>query len=152
MFLLNYSSLYPKANFILISMPFFYKNKYMWVLEVPQVPRSADPQFRNAEENERSPQNFGDQPLKIQIVQEFYLSGQTQYLVNSLKEKSSVSNCCELRRNIIFFLDSTFYILFIVLQFGCTPNNPFKNFVRRTFAKVYLILKKCFPHHGNKFR
>ena len=39
-------------------------------------------------------QNFGDQPLKIQIVQKFYLSGQEWYPINSPKETSSFSNCC----------------------------------------------------------
>ena len=38
--LLNYSPLYPKENFTLISLLFFYKKKILWV---PEVPRSADP-------------------------------------------------------------------------------------------------------------
>ena len=50
----------------------------------------------------KSSLNFGDQPLKFQIGQEFYLSGQNWYLIDSLKETSSLSNCCELERNIFF--------------------------------------------------
>ena len=53
---------------------------------------------------EKSSLNFGDQPLKFQIGQEFYLSGQNWYLIDSLKETSSLSNCCELERNILFFI------------------------------------------------
>ena len=59
---------------------------------------------------EKSSQNFGDQPLKIQIVQ--VLFERSDLIPDSFAET-------------FFFLDSTFYILFIRLQFGCA-NNPFK--------------------------
>ena len=41
--LLNYSSLYPKANFIPLSLLFFYKKIYVYIIWVPQAPQSADP-------------------------------------------------------------------------------------------------------------
>ena len=52
---------------------------------------------------EKSSLTFGDQPLKIEIEQKFYLNGQTWYLINSLDKASSVSNCYELKRDIFFF-------------------------------------------------
>ena len=53
---------------------------------------------------EFSSRNFGDQLLKNQIVQKFYLSGQifdTRFF-RLEKQPSSVSNCCKLRRNSFF--------------------------------------------------
>ena len=40
----------------------------MWV---PQVPRSADPQFNNTREYGKILTDFGNQPIKIQIVRKF---------------------------------------------------------------------------------
>ena len=40
----------------------------MWV---PQVPRSADPQFSYTEEYGKILKDFGNQPIKIQIVRKF---------------------------------------------------------------------------------
>ena len=41
---------------------------------------------------EKSSQNFGAQPLKIQIVQKFYLSGQIWYPIHSLKMRAQTKN------------------------------------------------------------
>ena len=40
----------------------------MWV---PQVPRSADPQISNTQEYGKILTDFGNQPIKIQIVRKF---------------------------------------------------------------------------------
>ena len=44
------------------------KKQNMWV---PQVPRSADPQFSYTEEYGKILKDFGNQPIKIQIVRKF---------------------------------------------------------------------------------
>ena len=41
---------------------------------------------------EKSSQNFGDQPLKIQIVQKFYLSGHIWYPIHSLKMRAQTKH------------------------------------------------------------
>ena len=107
----NYSSLYPKANFILISLLFFYKKNLWWRFRGLLIHSLVTPDHKNME---KSSLIFGYQPLKIEIEQKFYLSGQTWYLINSLNKASSVSNCCELKRN-IFFFNFAFYIPFIVI-------------------------------------
>lgn len=43
---------------------------------------------------ENPPNGFEDQPLRIEIVQKFNLSGQIWYLINSPKETSSIYKCC----------------------------------------------------------
>ena len=112
-----FSSLYPRENFILISLLFIYKKKKIYIyiyiyiyIWVPEVPRSADPCFMpeiklhtqhiplflkkvyglwrfrrfrfllihslvTPKNMEISSKHFGDQSLKIQIVQKCYLSG-----------------------------------------------------------------------------
>ena len=98
-FLSNYSPLYPKANFILISLLFFYKKNLWWRFRGLLIHSLVTPNCKNME---KSSLNFGDQPLNIEIEQNFYLSGQNRYLINSLNKASSVSNCCELKRDIFF--------------------------------------------------
>ena len=64
---------------------------------------------------EISSQNFGDQPLKIQIVRKFYLSDQNWYPIHLLKE--TAVNRFELLRTKTkhyIFLDGAFYTVFIV--------------------------------------
>ena len=109
--LLNYSPLYPKANFIFISLLFFYKKNLWWRFRSLLIHSLVTPDHKNME---KSSIIFEYQPLKIEIEQKFYLSGQTWYLINSLNKASSVSNCCELKRN-IFFSNFAFYTLFIVI-------------------------------------
>ena len=95
--LLNYSPLYPKANFIFISLLFFYKKNLWWRFRGLLIHSLVTPKNM-----EKSSLNFGDQPLKIKIEQNFYLSGQNRYLINSLNKASSVSNCCQLKRGFFF--------------------------------------------------
>ena len=57
----------------------------------------------------KSSLNFGDQPLKIKIEQNFYLSGQNRYLINN--KASSVSNCCELKRGFFFLIAHLFNVI-----------------------------------------
>ena len=82
---------------------------------------------------QKSSLNFGDQPLKIQIVQEFHLSGQTKYLINSPNETSSLSNCCEPEQNIFL---SLFYNL-VALRIARLKFCPKK------FSRVHRILKNA---------
>ena len=105
----NYSSLYPKANFILISLLFFYKKNLWWRFRGLLIHSLVTPKNM-----EKSSLIFGDEPLEIGIEQKFHLSGQTWYLINSLNKASSVSNCCELKRD-NFFFNCAFYIPFIVI-------------------------------------
>ena len=64
-----------------------------------------------------SSQNFGAQPLKIQIGQKFYLTRQIWYPINSLEEISSFPNFCvsvclplhRAKTKHFFFLDSVFF-------------------------------------------
>ena len=87
-------------NFILRSLLFFYKKKIWWRFRGLLIHSLVTPNCKNME---KSPLNFGEQPLKIEIGQKFYLSGQTWYLITSVNKISSVSNCCELKRDIFFF-------------------------------------------------
>ena len=102
--LLNYSPLYPKSNFILISLLFFYKKNLWWRFRGLLIHSLVTPKNMG-----KSSLNFGDQPLKIKIEQNFYLSGQNRYLINN--KASSVSNCCELKRGFFFLIAHLFNVI-----------------------------------------
>ena len=94
-FLLNFSSLYPKANLYLSQCSSFSKTKKtknnkkqnIWV---PQVPRSADPQFSNTQEYGKILTDFGNQPSRFKLCGSFYSSGQNWYAIHLVKETAVV--------------------------------------------------------------
>ena len=61
-------------NFILISLLVFYKKVYGGGSAVLLIHSLVTPNCKNME---KSPLNFGEQPLKIEIGKKLYLSGQT---------------------------------------------------------------------------
>ena len=64
---------------------------------------------------EISSQKFEDQPLKIQIVRNFYLSDQNWYPIHFLKETAIVRfELLRTKTKHFIFLDGAFYIVFIV--------------------------------------
>ena len=103
-------SFVPESKLYTISLLFFYKKNLWWRFRGLLIHSLVTPDHKNME---KSSLNFGDQPLKIEIEQNFYLSGQNRYLINSLNKASSVSNCCELKRD-IFFLNSAPFQCYIV--------------------------------------
>ena len=72
----------------------------MWV---PQVPRSADPQFSNTQEYGKILTDFGNQPSRFKLCGSFIQAVRIDTrLIWLKKQPSSVLNCFELKRNTIF--------------------------------------------------
>ena len=142
----NYSSLYPKANFILISLLFFYKKNLWWRFRGLLIHSLVTPKNM-----EKSSLNFGDQPLKIEIEQNFYLSGQNRYLINSLNKASSVSNCCELKRNIVFLIShfTSFSLLYSLVALWITRVKKFFEGHSRNVLHMWKVLFSWSVNYGD---
>ena len=83
----------PKANLILNPLLFFKKNIYIYGLwRFRRFRGLLIHSFVTPKNMEKSSQNFGDQPLKIQIVQKFYLSAQIWYPIHSLKMRAQTKH------------------------------------------------------------
>ena len=110
--LLNFSSLYPKANLYLSQCSSFSKTKK------PKTTKNKICGFRRfhgllihnlvtPKNMEKSSQILETNPSRFKLCGNFYLSGQNWYPIHLVKETAVV--------RFEFFLDSAFYIVFIVL-------------------------------------
>ena len=129
-FLLNFSSLYPKANLYLSQCSSFSKSKKQKTKYVGSAGSTVCwSQVSNTQEYGKSSQILETNPSRFKLCGSFYSSGQNGYPIHLVKETAVVRfELFWAKTKHYFFLDSAFYIVFIVLWPSCTLNSPFKEF------------------------